>query len=358
MFQEEPNILEILDLVEWQKIQDAFANALEVTLQTVFLKGDLLTVPSRTGRLQNEIIEQAANVETFCKDCFLANGANNPSNIKEISEFKCPLGLSIFAVPIMAVRDIIVAHVIVGPLILKTRKSPAEYEADAKKLGVPYDSLMDALIEINVFTYNRVHFITDLITRIFSYISQTAYHKKRLGEIAPKIAEMDPMFSRYYEEKILNALLNACALALDADSGSVMILDKKTNSLHIKVSQKIDKDIVDNTNVKIGEGIAGLVAATAQPLILPKDGDKKGISDKLKRKNIKSSMVVPLGKVTKENIKDLYGVINLNVARKEKDFSEKDTALVQELTNLASIALAGIQHADTSNAPEDETPEK
>ncbi len=57
-------------------------------------------------------------------------------------------------------------------------------------------------------------------------------------------------------------------------------------------------------------------------------------------------MVVPLGKMSKENVKDLYGVINLNVARKERDFSEKDTALVQELTNLASIALAGIQHAD------------
>ena len=180
---------------------------------------------------------------------------------------------------------------------------------------------------------------------------------------APKIAEMDPMFSRYYEEKILNALLNACALALDADSGSVMTLDKKTNSLHIKVSQKLDKEIVDNTEVKIGEGIAGIVAATAQPLILPKDKDKEGLGDKLKRKNIKSSMVVPLGKVSKENVKDLYGVINLNVARKEKDFSAKDTAIVQELTNLASIALAGIQHADTNGAlppdvPVEDTPEE
>jgi len=356
MYQDEPNILEILDLVEWQKIQDAFANALEVTLQTVFLKGKLLTVPSRSGRLHKELIEQAANVEEFCKDCFLATDANDPSHIKEVTEFKCPLGLSIFAVPIKAVRDKIVAHVIVGPVILKNRKSPEEYEQDAKKLGVPMDDLTDALIEINVFTYNRVHFITELITRIFSYIAQTGYHKKRLGEIAPKIAEMDPMFSRYYEEKILNALLNACALALDADSGSVMILDKKTNSLHIKVSQKLDKDIVDNTNVKIGEGIAGLVAATAQPLILPKDKDKEGIGDKLKRKNIKSSMVVPLGKMSKENVKDLYGVINLNVARKERDFSEKDTAIVQELTNLASIALAGIQHADDTTIPEEDTP--
>ncbi|MBL7071925.1 MAG: PocR ligand-binding domain-containing protein [Candidatus Omnitrophica bacterium] len=346
MFQDDINILDIVDLVEWQKIQDAFANSLEVTLQTVFSKGDLLTVPSRSDRLHKELLDKAANVEEFCKDCFLAAGANDPSHIKETTEFKCPLGLSIFAVPIKAVREKAAAHVIIGPVIFKNRKTPAEYAEDAKKFGIQPDDLMDALIEIKVFTYNRIHFITDLIDRIFSYIVQTGYHKKRLGEIAPKIAEMDPMFSRYYEEKILNALLNACALALDADSGSVMVLDKKTNSLHIKVSQKMDKDIVDNTSVKIGEGIAGIVAATAQPLLLPKDKDKKGISDKLKRKNIKSSMVVPLGKISKENAKDLYGVINLNIARKERDFSEKDTALVQELTNLASIALAGIQHAD------------
>lgn len=350
MFQEDLNLAELVDLVEWQKIQDAFSSALEVTLQAVFLKGKLLTVASQPTSLCRDLLPRTSNRDEFCAGCFLTTGLKDPSRIKETSDFNCPLGLNLFAVPVKAVGDKIAAHIIVGPTILKGRKSKSEYAKDAEKLGVPLEELMDALIEINVFTYNKVYFIIDLISRIFSYMVQTGYHKKRLGEIAPKIAEMDPLFSRYYEEKILNSLLNSCALALDADSGSVMTLDKKTNSLHIKVSQKLDKDVVDKTNVKIGEGIAGIVAATAQPLILPKDKDKNGISGKLKRKHIKSSIVVPLSKVSKEDVRDLYGVINLNVVRKEKDFSEKDIALVRELTNLASIALAGIQHVngDTS----------
>lgn len=349
MFQEDLNLAELVDLVEWQKIQDAFSSALEITLQTSFLRGKLLTVASGPTSLCEDVLPHVSNRDEFCRNCFLTTGIKDPSEIKETTDFNCPLGLNIFAVPIKAVGDKIAAHIIVGPIVLKGRKSKSEYAKDAEKLGVPREELLDALIEINLFTYNKVYFIIDLVSRIFSYIVQTGYHKKRLGEIAPKIAEMDPMFARYYEEKILNALLNSCALALDADSGSVMTLDKKTNSLHIKVSQKIDKDVVDKTNVKIGEGIAGIVAATAQPLILPKDKDKNGISGKLKRKQIKSSLVVPLSKASKEDVRDLYGVINLNVVRKERDFSERDIALVNELTNLASIALAGLQHANGAN---------
>lgn len=347
MYREDFNILELVDLVEWQKIQDAFSNALEVTLQSIFLEGKLLTVTSRPNRLCTEVLPRASNQQEFCKGCFFTEGIKDPSCVKETSELKCPLGLGIFVVPIKAVGENIVAYIVVGPLIPKSRKTTSEYAYYAEKMGLRLEELTDTLIEINVFTYNKIYFITDLLNRIFSYIAQTGYHKKRLGEIAPKIAEMDPMFSRYYEEKILSALLKACALAFDADSGSVMILDKKTNMLHIKVSQKIDQEVVDATSVKIGEGIAGIVAATAQPLILPKDKNKEWLSGKLKRKEIKSSMVVPLSNFSKEDVRDLYGVINLNVIRKEKDFSEKDIALVRELTNLASIALAGIQHADS-----------
>src|SRR3989338_1633838 len=151
---------------------------------------------------------------------------------------------------------------------------------------------------------------------------------------------MDPLFSSYYEEKVLNSLLSSCTLALDADSGSVMTVDKKTNMLHIKVASKLDESIVNNTHMRVGEGIAGVAAATAQPIILPKDEKKNGLSKKMKRKYIKSSMIIPFNKA---NTHDVYGVINLNVVRKKVDFSEKDIGLIKELVNLAGIALYPLQ---------------
>ena len=336
MFPKNLGLRDLVNQEDWQKIQDLFSDVLGITLRTVSLEGKPLSETSRTTRLCSEILPKISQHSDFCGKFLLGKGVEDPIDIKEKTNFKCPCGLDIFVVPIKAVSDNIVAYMIVGPVILKSRKEKSEYAKEAKKSGIKLDDLMDALIEINVFTYNKIYSVIQLVQSLFSYMAQTGYHKKRLGKIAPEILEMDPLFSRYYEEKVLNALLTSCTLALDADSGSVMTLDKKTNKLHIKVAQKLDGDIVDNVNIKVGEGIAGLAAATARPIILPKDGNKNGLSGKMKRNYIKSSMIIPFTKGDDHNIR---GVINLNVTRKGKDFSEKDIALVKELTNLASIAL-------------------
>ena len=89
----------------------------------------------------------------------------------------------------------------------------------------------------------------------------------------------------------------------------------------------------------MGEGIAGLAAATAKPIVLPKDSKIGNISKKMKRDHIKSSMIVPFNKA---NSSDVYGVLSLNILRKDKEFTDKDIALTKELVNLASIALTSI----------------
>jgi len=348
MFQEQLDLKELVNLEEWQNIQDSFADVLEVTLRTMALRSESLSKTSRPNRLCSEVLPKSPIYSEFCADCVLSQDATSPIDVRDKVNFKCQLGLDAFIVPIKAAGNRIIAYIIVGPLILKSRKLVSEYAEDAKRLGIELEELTDALIEINVFTYSKIYFITKFVETIFSNIAQAGYHKRRLGEITPKIREMDPLFSQYYEEKILNALLNASTLALDADSGSVMTLDKKTNMLHIKVSQKLDKSVVDNANIKVGEGIAGLAAATAQPIILPKDEGKNGLSGKLKRKYIRSSIVVPINKVDADDSHAVYGVINLNIVRKDKDFSEKDIAIIRELTNLASVALEAIQHTNSN----------
>ncbi len=336
------DLTELVNLEEWQKIQDTFSDALEVTLRTISLDGKLLSKISRPNHLCNEVLSGFSGHSAFCTNHLLEAGPKEPLDIKKKASFKCALGLDIFVVPIKATGNRIAAYIIAGPLILKKRKDASEYAKNAKKFGIDLEKLVDALIEINVFSHNKAYSIIQLIETIFSHMAQTEYHKRRLGKLAPEIMEMDPLFSRYYEEKILSALLNSCTLALDADSGSVMTLDENTNTLHIKVSSKLDERIRDNTSIKVGEGIAGLAAATARPIILPKDEGKNGLSGKLKRKYIKSSMIIPF---SKDDSRDIRCVINLNIVRKEKDFSEKDIAIVKELANLASIALVPLRPA-------------
>lgn len=337
MLEKDLQLTDLVNLEDWQKIQDYFSDVLEITLRTISLEGKLLTKTSRPSRLCNEILPKIPDRHHFCGDCISKEYIkHNVIDIKKETNLKCPLGLDVFVVPISAVGNKTAAYLILGPAILKARRSISEYTKDAEKIGIKLEELMDALIEVNVFSYHKIYNIINLTKIIFSYMAQTGYHKRRLGEIAPEVVEMDPLFSRYYEEKILNSLLSSCTLALGADSGSVMTVDKNTNMLHIKVASKLDEDIVESTNIKVGEGIAGLAAAKSKPILLPKDENKDGLSKKMKRKYIKSSMIVPFNKGSES---DVYGVINLNMVRKSQDFSEKDIAVVKELVNMASVAL-------------------
>lgn len=336
MFQTNLHFEDLVSLADWQNTQDSFSEAFDVTLRTFSPEGNPLSEASRPTRLCKDILPKLSKEYDLGTRCLFDETVTSMREIKKDTNFKCHFDLDTFVVPIKAAGDRIAAYLIAGPIILKHRKGVSEYSKEAKKLGIKLDDLADALIEINVFSYNKINAIINLLKQVFSYIAQTGYHKKRLGEIGPEVVELDPLFSRYYEEKILGSLLNSCTLALNADSGSVMTLDKKTNMLHIKVASKLTDDIVNNTNIKVGEGIAGLAAQTAQPIILPKDENKNGLSGRMRRKYIKSSMIVPFNK---GNMHDVYGVININIVRKNIDFSEKDIALVKELVNMAGTAL-------------------
>ncbi|MCK4463873.1 MAG: PocR ligand-binding domain-containing protein [Candidatus Omnitrophica bacterium] len=335
-------MVDLVNLEDWQNIQDSFSDSLGITLRTVDLNGKFLSKTSGPNQLHCKISNNIPNLSAFCGSCILKPGLGHKIDIKNRTVFKCPFDLDVFVLPIKAHGNRIVAYIILGPLIPNKRKERDEYVKYAEKTGIDPEKLVDALIEINVFSYSRIRSIIKLISDIFSYMAQTGYHKKRLGEIAPEVIELDPLFSRYYEQKVLNALLNTCSLAFDADSGSVMTLDKNTNMLSIKVASKLEQNIIDDTNIKVGEGIAGVAAATAEPVILPKDEKKNGLSEKMKRKYIKSSMIVPFSKATANN-HDVYGVINLNVVRKDRAFSEKDIKFVKELIKLASIALIPVK---------------
>jgi ligand-binding sensor protein len=332
---------DLVNLYDWQKIQDSFSEALGVTLRTVDLTGSLITrISNPTMLLYEEINPKTPGFSRFCMACPIKRGSSEYIGLEEEANFKCPFGLDVHILPIKAVGNKVVSYVIVGPTILEKRKTKEQYIEDAAKAGIEPEKLLDALININVFSHNKIRTILDLLGDIFSYMAQTGFHKKRLGEIAPEVIEIDPLFAGYYEEKVLNTLLNTCIIALDADSGSVMKIDKNTDHLHIKAASKMDESIAKSANLKMGEGIAGMAAATAKPIILPKDRTKSGLSKKMKRDYIKSSLIMPFNK---DNKHDVYGVMNINMVRKDKEFSERDISLVKELAHMAGIALIPVK---------------
>ncbi len=337
MPQNDPRLEKLVRIEDWQKIQDSCAEAFGITLGTYDINANILLKKSNPLRICDLIASTTPGYTRHDDLCFTRKGFT-PAK-EGISKAHCPAGLNVFFTPIKPFGQKVVAFMAIGPVILNKRKDPAFYTGCAKKMGIPSEDLLDLLIEVNVFSHNNIYAVVNFIGKVFSYMARTGYHKRRLGEIAREVVEVDPLFASYYEQKILDSLLTASTIMLDADSGSVMTIDNKS-CLQIASSSRLNKDIVEKTNIKVGEGLAGMAAATSRPIVLPKDSKKAGISKNMKRNDIRSSLIVPFNKA---NSDDVYGVLSLNILRKDKNFSDKDITLTKELVKLASIALVAIQ---------------
>jgi transcriptional regulator with GAF, ATPase, and Fis domain len=117
--------------------------------------------------------------------------------------------------------------------------------------------------------------------------------------------------------KILEVLMEV----FGADRGSVMLLNEPTQELVIISSFGIPKDVVATARVKIGDGIAGLVAKTGEPLVITGDTRMETFTNlEAKTVDIHSSISAPL--MTRNRI---IGVINVAHVRKTaRPFTETE----------------------------------
>ncbi|MFH1459073.1 MAG: HD domain-containing phosphohydrolase [Candidatus Omnitrophota bacterium] len=137
----------------------------------------------------------------------------------------------------------------------------------------------------------------------------------------------------YDFNKLLNIILETMLRQTHANSGSLMLFDKKQKELRIKAFRGIKKSIVKRAHIKIGKGIAGIVARSKKPLIID-NTNFYTIFKKKPRKNLKSSISIPLLLADK-----LIGVINLNRIPGAKEFTEEELNIFAKFASESSIAI-------------------
>lgn len=136
------------------------------------------------------------------------------------------------------------------------------------------------------------------------------------------------------QEELYNAILNKSAELVGAEQGSLMLLDREDTILTVKASKGIDKSILENVKVKIGEGISGMVIEKGAPIIA-KDIESETFGRRNRsRYKTKSLVSIPL-KIGSRAI----GVINIADKITGEVFSEDDLQLLLSFACYASIAL-------------------
>lgn len=173
------------------------------------------------------------------------------------------------------------------------------------------------------FTIPKEHCFNDLL----GYISEVVNAKEDLHEMLELIVRM-------------------IAEMLSAKIVSLMLLDKDRSELFIKVSYGLEDWIVDQTRVKLGQGIAGKVAQTGTPLLI----------DNIEQNEVYSSLNNPqyetmsLLSVPLFVSKQVVGVINVNNKISGERFDQDDMNLLISFSERMSHALERVRRKEDSHA--------
>lgn len=136
-------------------------------------------------------------------------------------------------------------------------------------------------------------------------------------------------------EELVEQLVRKLAEALKADRVSLMLLDESDRMLTICAAVGLPAGVVADTRVGLGEGIAGWVARTGQPLLLPEgSGVPAPLQEAMAHEEITSALCVPLqveGRV--------IGVLNLSRLNGRSRFTRRHLGVVSLLAERAAIAI-------------------
>ncbi len=142
---------------------------------------------------------------------------------------------------------------------------------------------------------------------------------------------------------LLKLILNRAIGAVDAEKGSLMLLDESSDELVIRVVQglpdpeverRINEGEIQCRRFKRGEGVAGKVLESRTTHRVGDVGIDEDFKDR-ESSHVQSILCVPL-----EVDDEVIGVINITNRREGGVFAAEDESILEALANQAAVAIA------------------
>jgi signal transduction protein with GAF and PtsI domain len=143
------------------------------------------------------------------------------------------------------------------------------------------------------------------------------------------------VISESYLEDILKLIVTVTAEVMHSKICSLLLLDEKKGELSVRATQSVSQAYIKKAPIRLGEGIAGRVAAEGKPIMSRNvKKDPKYINRKIAvKEKLCSLLSVPLavgGKV--------IGVLNCYTSKPHK-FTKEETAILTTVANQAAVAI-------------------
>jgi PAS domain S-box-containing protein len=163
---------------------------------------------------------------------------------------------------------------------------------------------------------------------------------KHIDEVAT-IYEISQAINTLELDEALKLITEKASHLMNAQACSLLLKDPETEQLVIEASYGISEDIAKGARVRYGEGIAGKVAQTGEPmLILDVANDSRFAGELIApRLDVVASLCVPL----KDEVGDILGVLSIRRHVPTPPFTQADLRLFCIFANQAALAITNAQ---------------
>jgi Nif-specific regulatory protein len=159
---------------------------------------------------------------------------------------------------------------------------------------------------------------------------------RHLKEISTWVSSMQDL------DKLLELIIESAASVVKAKAASLLLVEAKSKTLYFQVATGKKKNEVKDYRVKMGQGIAGRVALTGEPLLIEDVSNDprwyKEISESLGLET-KSIACVPLRLGS-----EIIGVVQLIDKENGQPIKSSDISLLDEFASLAALAIRNAQN--------------
>lgn len=143
-------------------------------------------------------------------------------------------------------------------------------------------------------------------------------------------------------EDVVGAALARAMSLTNAATGSIMLLDEDTGRLTIAAAEGLPAEVVRDSSTSVGEGIAGWVAASRQPLLVE---DLPGRRGRGQRHGVRCAISVPIA-----DQEGLLGVLNVGSRAYPAAFTDGHMETLELLGRQTAVALRNARAIEQSQA--------
>jgi signal transduction histidine kinase len=165
-------------------------------------------------------------------------------------------------------------------------------------------------------------------------VVETETPSERSAHLACLLEVVQAVNSTLQLPSVLNLILDQAVEVMQAEAGSIMILEESSGELQVRAARGARAAEVFGRSVKLGEGIAGWVALYGQPLLLVDGVPDTRFHTICKRDDVRDALCVPL-----QAEGTVEGVLSLNNRQGPGPFNEEDLRLLTALGNHVTLAI-------------------